>query len=193
MPRKQPGWRPARRARAKTPSHPEAETAVTKAPKAGQPVRVYTLAVSLLSGPITDTFAKKNRSVVRVIQIRGDQTLEKLHAAIFDAFDRDDEHMYEFQMGKGPMDPDGPRYVLPMAADDDFGPPVAGTVDETTLDAMGLEEGRQFGYWFDFGDDWHHQIGVEKVEVAPRGGRYPKVVERVGESPPQYVDWDDEG
>src|SRR5512135_50291 len=30
----------------------------------------------------------------RTIQIRGDQTLEDLHHAIFDAFDRWDEHMY---------------------------------------------------------------------------------------------------
>jgi Plasmid pRiA4b ORF-3-like protein len=177
---------------AKKPLKPKAETAVTETPAAGGQVRVYTLAVSLLNGPITRQFAKKNRSVVRTIQIRGDQTLEQLHAAIFAAFDREDEHMYEFQMGKGPMDPDGPRYVLPMAVDDDFGPPVAGTVDVTTLDAMGLEEGRQFGYWFDFGDDWHHQIGVEKVEDGPVRGKYPRVTERIGESPPQYVDWDDE-
>jgi hypothetical protein len=59
----------------------------------------------LLSGPITEAFAKKNPSVLRTIQICGDQTLEDLHEAIFNAFDREDEHMYEFQVGgKGPMD-----------------------------------------------------------------------------------------
>jgi hypothetical protein len=154
--------------------------------------RVYTLAVSLLSGPVTTAFARKNRSVVRTIEIRGDQTLEQLHDCIFAAFDRDDPHMYEFQMGKGPMDPKGPRYVLPMAADEDFGPRIAGTVDTTTIDQMGLEVGRQFGYWFDFGDDWHHQIGVEKIVDGPGDGPFPRVVKRVGASPPQYVG-DDEG
>lgn len=157
------------------------------------PVRIYTLDVSLLSGPITRAFAKKNFSVVRTIQIRGDQTLERLHECIFAAFGRDDPHLYEFQMGQGPMDPDGPRYVLPEAADDDSGPPVAGTVDATTIDQMGLEEGRQFGYWFDFGDDWHHQIGVKKIEDGPGDGEYPRVTRRVGASPPQYVDEDEEG
>jgi hypothetical protein len=154
--------------------------------------RIYTLDVSLLSGPITDDFAKKNKSVMRTIQIRGDQTLEELHEAIFDAFGRDDPHMYEFQTGKRPMDPKGPRYVLPMAAGEDFGPPVAGTVDTTTLDQMGLKKGRQFGYWFDFGDDWHHQIGVVQIEDGPGEGKYPRVVKRVGESPPQYPNWDEE-
>src|SRR5437762_10819730 len=78
-------------------------------------VRLYTLEVFLLSGPITEKFAKKNPVVSRTIQIRGDQTLEDLHQAIFDAFGRWEEHMYEFQFGKGPMDPEAPRYVLPGA------------------------------------------------------------------------------
>ena len=51
-------------------------------------VGLYTLEVFLISGPITDKFAKKNPVVSRTIQIRGDQTLEDLHHAIFDAFGR---------------------------------------------------------------------------------------------------------
>src|SRR3954468_6004535 len=82
-------------------------------------VRLYTLEVFILSGPIAEKFAKKNPEMSRTIQIRGDQTLEDLHHAIFDAFDRYDEHMYEFQFGKGPMDPKAPRYVLPNADDGD--------------------------------------------------------------------------
>src|SRR6516164_9006413 len=88
------------------------------AAKASQPtdqgqVRLYTLEVFIISGPITEKFAKKNPVISRTIQIRGDQTLQDLHHAIFDAFGRSDEHMYEFQFGKGPMDPKAPRYVLP--------------------------------------------------------------------------------
>ena len=185
---------------AKKPTEPRVTRAGKPNPKpaagraAGRPAsaRIYTLDVSLLNWPIPREFVRKKRKVVRTIQVRGDQTLEQFHDCIFAAFDRDDPHLYEFQMGKGPMDPDGPRYVLPEAADDDFGPPVAGTVDATTLDAMGLEVGRQFGYWFDFGDDWHHQIGVEKIEDGPGVGQYPRVVKRIGESPPQYIDWDEE-
>jgi len=176
--------------KARKPPTRKAKTAINQS--ATNPARIYTLDVSLLSGPITKAFAKRNRSVVRTIQIRGDQTLEQLHDCIFAAFDRDDPHMYEFQLGKGPMDPKGPQYVLSVAADEDFGPPVAGTVDGTTLDRMGLEVGRQFGYWFDFGDDWQHQIGVVKVEAGTGDGEYPRVVKRVGASPPQYVD-EDEG
>ena len=43
-----------------------------------------------------------------------------------------------------------------------------------------------FGYWFDFGDDWWHQINVEAIgDEAPRG-KLPRVTKRVGKSPPQY-------
>jgi Plasmid pRiA4b ORF-3-like protein len=99
-------------------------------------------------------------------------------------------------MGQGPMDPKGPRYVVPMELESDWGPdwgpPILGTVDKTTIDSMRLKVGQQFGYWFDFGDDWHHQIGVEGIDEGPGEGEYPRVVRRVGESPPQYPDSDEE-
>ena len=101
--------------------------------------------------------------------------------------------MYEFQFGgKAPMDPAARRYVLPVAlegADDD--PPAAGRVDQTTLDSLNLKEGDRFGYWFDFGDDWWHQINVEGVGEADPKGKYPRVTKRVGKSPPQYADLDE--
>jgi hypothetical protein len=160
--------------------------------KQSGPPLVYTLVVSILSGPITQEFAKKNRTICRTIEIRGDQTLEDLHEAIFDAFDRDDPHMYEFQFGSRPMDPKGPRYVMPEAADDGIDPPPAGITTETTIDDLDLKVGRTFGYWFDFGDDWHHQIDVVSITEGPETGEYPRVTQRIGESPPQYNYTDEE-
>ena len=150
--------------------------------------RLYSLEVFLIGGNLSETFVKKNPVVSRVIQIRGDQTLEDLHNAIFDAFDRWEEHMYEFQFGKGPMDPKGARYVLPPAfhtRSDEPNPP-AGYVDTTTIASLGLEVGDRFGYWFDFGDDWWHQINLEAIEDKVPPGKFPKVTKRVGKSPPQY-------
>jgi hypothetical protein len=65
----------------------------------------------LLSGPNSEKSA--NKEVSRVIEIRGDQTLEQLHRAIFDAYDRFDEHPCASQFGKRPFDPDGPNYGVP--------------------------------------------------------------------------------
>jgi hypothetical protein len=156
-------------------------------------VRLYTLEVFLLSGPIEKKFAKANPVVSRTIQIRGDQSLEDLHDAIYDAFDRWDDHMYEFQFGKRPMDPNAQRYVLPFAFENESGEdiPPAGRVDKTTIESLGLKVGDRFGYWFDFGDDWWHQIDVEGIEDEVPKAKFPKVTKQVGKSPPQYPDEDE--
>lgn len=155
--------------------------------------RLFTLEVGIMSGPITEKFAKRNKVISRTIQIRGDHTLEDLHDAIFDAFDREDEHMYEFQIGgKGPMDPKAKRYVLPMEPDGPFeDKDAAGTVN-ASIGSLGLKKQQSFGYWFDFGDDWWHQVYVLGIDDQAGHGKYPKVIKRVGKSPPQYVDWDEE-
>jgi hypothetical protein len=151
-------------------------------------VRLYELEVFLIGGPVTAKFAKRNRVVSRTILIRGDQTLADLHHAIFQAFGRWEEHLYEFQFGKGPMDPEGLRYVLASAfmvqsAEDR---PPAGRVDLTTIECLRLEVDDRFGYWFDFGDDWWHQINVEKITPTAPNGSYPIIIKRLGENPPQY-------
>lgn len=156
--------------------------------------RLYTLDVFIISGPLTKSFVKKNKVVSRTIQIRGTQTLEDLHHAIFNAFDREEEHMYEFQIGgEGPMDPKARRYTLHVYDDGpDSEDRLAGDVEHTKVGALGLKVDDAFGYWFDFGDDWWHQVNVVAIAETAGRGKFPKVVKRVGESPPQYVDWDEE-
>ena len=156
--------------------------------------QVYELEVCLLSGHITKRFVEENPIVSRTIQIRGDQTLEDFHDAIFRAFDRWEQHMYEFQVGgKGPMDPKARRYVLSKGSDDAFdNQKPAGVVKQTTIDALGLKMRQAFGYWFDFGDDWWHQINVIAIREGVSGGKYPKVTVKIGDSPPQYPDPEDE-
>jgi hypothetical protein len=63
-----------------------------------------------------------------------------------------------------------------------------GDARTTKLDALGLKPVRVFGYWFDFGDDWFHQVQVERIEQAIPTVTYPRVIKRVGKSPPQYLD-----
>ena len=107
------------------------------------------------------------------------------HRRIFRAYDRWDEHLYEFQLGKRPFDPDGPKYGIA------HGPPGkkrSGDACTTKLDDLGLTPDRVFGYWFDFGDDWYHQVQVERIEQAIPTVTYPRVIKRVGKSPPQYLE-----
>ena len=158
----------------------------------GQEKGLYTLEVFLIGGPMTRKFLKKKPIISRTIQIRRDQRLSEFHEAIFDAFDREDEHMYEFQIGgNGPQDPEAKRYGLPVEREDDFGEPEpAGDVEKTTIGSLGLKVDEAFGYWFDFGDDWWHQINVISIKEEIPKGEYPRVTKRVGASPPQYSEED---
>jgi hypothetical protein len=157
-------------------------------------MKIYTLEVFIIGGPIVEEFAKKNPVISRTIEIRGDQTLEALHHVIFRAFNREDEHMYEFQVGgKGPHDPKARRYGLGAYMDAVLGESkIHGDVKHTTMDSLKLKTNEAFGYWFDFGDDWWHQINVLSIDDKIPKGRYPKVTKRIGKSPPQYPDFDEE-
>lgn len=147
------------------------------------PATLYVLKVFLTGGPTRPEFA--NKEISRVIEIRGDQTLDDLHHAIFEAYDRYDEHMYEFQFGKRPFDPDGPNYGSGDSSE-------GGDARATTLEALKLKPEQVFGYWFDFGDDWYHQLQVERIEQAIPTVTYPRVTRRVGKSPPQYGNIEEE-
>jgi hypothetical protein len=151
-------------------------------------MNIYTLEVFILSGPMDRKFVKKNPVVSRTLEIRGDQTLEELHEIIFKAFDRFEEHLYEFQVGgNGPNDPKARRYG--SSASDEV-TEMSGDVTETVMDALKLKKDESFGYWFDFGDDWWHQITVSAIEKETPKGEYPKITDRVGQSPPQYMEAD---
>lgn len=156
--------------------------------------QVYTLEIHIIGGPVTDAFVDRNPVVARTLEIRGNQTLQDLHAAIFNAFDREDEHLYEFQFGKEPNHPKAKRYVLADPFDDSIedDPYIVGTVQATTIASLGLKVDQIFAYWFDFGDDWWHQIRVTAIGEAVPKRRYPRITKRQGRSPPQYPDVDNE-
>ena len=165
---------------ARTTSAPRRPAAAPAAP----PANLYVFSVFLTGGPVSEKFASK--AISRTIEIRGDQTLEQLHQAIFKAYDRWEEHLYEFQFGKRPFDPAGPNY-----GDSDSQPTKNGKNGDartTKLDDLDLKMHRVFGYWFDFGDDWYHQVQVERIEKAIPTVTYPRVIKRVGKSPPQYCE-----
>ncbi len=152
---------------------------------------LYVLKVSIMEGPMTEAFMEQNPEINRILEIRGDQTLSVLHQALFKAFGREEEHMYEFQAkGVGPNDPDGDRYVLSVAMEDSLGEPPAGDVAKTKIADLDLEPGESWGYWFDFGDDWWHHIQTLDITAPKAKGKYPKVSQKVGKNPPQYADWD---
>lgn len=193
--------KPTKKAKSKQP--PKRSRALIKAKELRQTlaaqaaqIKLLTIEVRISRGPMTEEFCQANPICARVIAIRSDQTLNELHCAIFDAFDRYDEHLYEFQFGKRPQDPRGERYG--WITEHSFAMPgVPETQDaaDTSLQELELAVGREFFYWFDFGDDWWHVLKVLQIDEVIPPGEYPQVIERTGASPPQYwqhAEYDDE-
>lgn len=136
----------------------------------------------------------------RKIAIREGQTLHNLHDMIFNAFDRDEEHMYSFffphslqkKLNVRKIYQSSEEYTHPYACEDQ-GPFSSEGKDasKTTIESLNLTEGQVLFYVFDFGDEWWHQITVEKTDGVADNGEYPRIVGRKGESPEQY-DYPDE-
>ncbi len=156
--------------------------------------RVFVLKVAL----------QTDKSIWRRIAIRGNQTLQHLHLAIYDAFDREEEHLYSFY-----VPPPGSRnfraalrdaveYACPQSAEEFdplaafFGNEQLKNARKTRLASLGLGRRRKFYYLFDFGDEWWHEIIVEQTDAEPEEGEYPRILEKNNPSPPQYPDYDDE-
>ena len=136
---------------------------------------------------------KGSRRVSRTIALRGDQTLDDLHEAIFAAFDRFDAHLYSFYFPKAPTrrGTAGPKlkeYTAPQMFDEPgpFDDETRFDAAATKLDALRLRPGQKFEYLFDFGDSWWHEGTVEAVNPSVSWARYPQIRESRGASPPQY-------
>jgi len=142
---------------------------------------------------------KNAKRIWRKIAARSDQTLDDLHQAIFNAFDRFDDHLYSFY-----FPPPGargrnawrnvPEFTHPSNSEggDFFGTRRVRNAAQAELRSLGLRPGQTFLYLFDFGDSWWHEIKVESVDLPIEEGAYPRIVEQRGESPPQYPDLEED-
>ena len=132
----------------------------------------------------------------RRIAIRGGQTLDDLHEAIFKAFNRFDTHLYSFyfpppdsrtSQNLWSMVKKSTEYTHPYHLEESFGQERQRyNAQKTTIESLPLNPRRVFWYLFDFGDEWWHKIVTQKCDEKPPSGRYPRILEKKGKSPPQY-------
>lgn len=139
------------------------------------PPTVYRFKVSL----------RGQKNVWRTIDVLSNQTLEDLHYAIQDAFGWDDDHLYAFFLSGKAWDR-STEYIRPEGC----GPGARSAL--VRLDRLGLRPRQRFLYIFDFGDELRHDIQVDKADLPPDGGVYPRIVEVHGQAPPQYELWEEE-
>jgi hypothetical protein len=125
--------------------------------------------------------AGMSRTVYRVLQISGQDTLDTLCHTIITAFRFIDEHLYEFCMDNKMYSDDSyqsdPEYEDEPSTDID-------------LEKLDLVKGQNFTLHYDFGDDWMFTIHVQKIGEAKEYAK-AKVIKQKGEVQ-QYPDWDDD-
>ena len=163
-----------------TPPKPNGQSPAAKSDQ------VYTLKVFLMAGPVD---AGEDEEISREILLLGHHTLHDLHLAIFDAFERWEEHLYEFNLGSSPQDRSRLYFYNGGWGDDDED---ASDPTTTTLGELDLSENQYFGYTFDMGDAWEHVIEVISIKNGPGKGTYPRMGKKIGTAPPQYPDDDEE-
>lgn len=103
--------------------------------------------------------------IFRIIQIKGNASLGKLHDYIQGAMGWSDTHLHEFSIK-------GKRYQASDQMDENMDNP--STLDEQKYCLSNLlQDGDFFRYNYDFGDDWKHMIEVEKILEPEDGVYYP--------------------
>jgi hypothetical protein len=134
----------------------------------------------------------------RIIEATENCTFDDLHNELFLAFNREDEHLYSFFITRTDTQNihtiyNAPEITHPQNVEDimDFGKKRRSTA-KTRIGDVDLNVKDVFYYLFDFGDDWWHRIRVENINELKSMNKTIKVIKSVGESPPQYPDYDDE-
>lgn len=97
----------------------------------------------------------------RTLQVPGNANLGWLHAVLQTALGWTNSHLHHFLTADA-------RYADPRLQEEQFlGEEPDRDENKATLLRVAPESGAQFGYEYDFGDSWEHEITVEKILPPP--------------------------
>lgn len=125
-----------------------------KQPK--NPIPIYQLKIVLL---------EIEPPIWRILQIKGNASLGKLHDYIQGAMGWKDCHLHEFRIKER-------RYQAEEQMYDDIDSPDMYDERDYRLNKL-LQERDSFEYIYDYGDCWEHDIFVEKIIPPEDGVHYP--------------------
>jgi hypothetical protein len=137
--------------------------------KSKAPAQVYQLKITLrhIKPPVW-----------RRVQVN-DCTLATLHDIIQTCMGWDDDHLHEFSIGHE-------HYGDPEQWHDDFGDDMeVGNEGKITLSQLVGRRVKKLTYVYDMGDNWEHEIQIEKVLPAEAGVRYPRCIAGKRACPPE--------
>jgi hypothetical protein len=117
-------------------------------------------------------------TIWRRLEVPGTMTFGDLHGAVQVAVGWEDCHLWAFYVGKTEVSPEPEQLDFP-------GEPRARPADRTTLEEMLARRRIKFRYVYDMGDDWLHEIKVEKVFAPEPGVTYPRCTGGKRACPPE--------
>jgi hypothetical protein len=119
------------------------------------------------------------------LAVRADQHLTALHDAIQEAFGWLDDHLYSFWLDGSFWGDRASEITSPDVPDEGI------RTADLPIAELDLAIGAKIAYVFDFGDEW--RVGLElKGSEEPDAARYPRVLTRTGQAPPQYPALDED-
>ena len=112
----------------------------------------------------------------RRIQVRNDITLRRLHEILHVVMGWDGYHLHAFTIKGDEYGEPDPRDLYD-----------ADLIDERRVKLGAVVTGakEKFRYTYDFGDDWEHELLVEKVEAPQEGVQYPICLKGKRATPPE--------
>lgn len=132
-----------------------------------EPVQMYEIMITLTeSAP----------AIWRRVRVPHNILLSDLHRVIQVAMGWDDDHLHEFQIGQK-------RYGPVMEG---FSPYENTVVSEDIVRLNGVAKPKaKFTYTYDFGDDWRHDIQIEREMAAETAVRKARCIEGAHACPPE--------
>lgn len=110
----------------------------------------------------------------RRIQVHGDISLHNLHEIIQVAMGWANYHLYQFEIGGTPFSEPDPDWGFDMK-----------NSKRTKLSQVVKGEKSKFSYVYDMGDNWEHELVVEKILSPEPGKHYPVCLTGKRACPPE--------
>ena len=118
----------------------------------------------------------------RQIQVPENYTFWDLHVAIQDSMGWWDSHLHSFTMKNLAT---GEKEEIGIPSDDFLDEmPILPGWEEKMADWF-TEENMKVLYIYDFGDDWHHEVKLEKILPNEEGVKYPRCIAGKRACPPE--------
>lgn len=115
----------------------------------------------------------------RRVLVKGEMTLYQLNQVIQTAMGWTNSHLHLF-------DVEGELYSLPEFELDEWEESVANE-RRVRLNTLNWKPKKKIRYDYDFGDNWRHDVRLEKVLPIEPGVRYPKCIGGARACPPEDV------